>query len=232
MDTFDVFVYCGGKCGSMTLYETLKNNGYNTSHTHDNKYWLNNLKKDRSIFDYIDKSAEYKKIYIIDSYRTPIERSISSFFQNIKRFLPNYKDLTVTEIINWYNDNEMYLFESYHPINEVLTHYNLPLFEKFDFDKNYVRIEKNNIIFIKLLFSDISYWDRILGEIFEKPIHIYPDNLTVNKNIYDLYNEFKKHYKIPKNYIDHYLIEDNEFKIYNTPDQQKEYIDYWNTNSK
>jgi hypothetical protein len=226
MDDFDVFVYCGGKCGSMTLYKTLENNGYNACHTHGDTYWLINLKKNTSVFDCMDKSAECKKIYIIDSYRTPIERCISSFFQNIEDFLPSYKDLTITEIINWYDDNEMYLFENYHPINQALIHYNLPLFDKFDFDKRYVQIEKDNKVFIKLLFSDINYWDKILGEIFEKPIKIYSDNLTSNKNIYNLYNEFKKIYKIPKHYIDNHLIQTKEFKIYNTPEEQKSAVPF------
>ena len=35
----DCFVYCGGKCGSLTLYHTLLNNGFQTIHSHDNNNW-------------------------------------------------------------------------------------------------------------------------------------------------------------------------------------------------
>ena len=54
---------------------------------------VNNNKKDfekqfsyDGLIDLINRSSENKKLYIIDSYRTPIERKISSFFQNINNW--------------------------------------------------------------------------------------------------------------------------------------------------
>ena len=155
MEDYDVFVYCGGKCGSMSLYETFIKNGYKCCQTHGNEYWINTLKKDFPIFDYINKSSETKKVYIIDCYRTPIERTISSFFQNICLFLPNYKDLKIKELIDYFNNN-LLLIENYHPINEVLKYYNLPQFDTFNFEKKYNIIEKDNKVFIKILFDDIN----------------------------------------------------------------------------
>lgn len=42
----------------------------------------------------------------------------------------------------------------------------------------------------------------------------------------DLYEEFKLKYKIPAIFINR-LNTDKEFKIFNTPNDQKKYIDYW-----
>ena len=52
-------------------------------------------------------------------------------------------------------------------------------------------------------------------------------NLTKNKPINNLYEEFKQNYKVPKTYIENILKNDINFKIYNTKKEQKEYIDKW-----
>ena len=51
-----------------------------------------------------------KEIYIIDSYRTPIERKISSFFQNV------LSDST-QNIIDNFNKDYLFYIEEYHSIN-------------------------------------------------------------------------------------------------------------------
>ena len=82
---YQVFIYCSGKSGSSTLLNTFKMNYYQCTKLHTNIKFEWQFKK--SIFDMIDSSCEkFDKIYIIDSYRTPIERKISSFFM-IKYFL-------------------------------------------------------------------------------------------------------------------------------------------------
>ena len=227
MDEYDIFVYCGGKCGSKTIQKSFENNGYKTCHLHNNYYWMNNLKNSIPIFDIIDRISKEKKIYIIDCYRRPIERGISGFFQNISNRLPNYDTLTVHEIINWFNNNQEFMRENYHPINEILEHYNLPLFEKFDFNKRYNIIEKDNKVFIKILFSDIDKWETIFSEIIGNKITISSDNLTESKNTYNLYNEFKKYYVPPIDYVDFIATYDREFFIYNTQKEQEEYIEKW-----
>jgi hypothetical protein len=224
----NIFVYCGGKCGSSTLHNTFIQNGYESIHLHNNLYYKFNLKHEDDIFQLINLSVEkFKKIYIIDAYRTPIERKISSFFQNITIYLPNYYNLKLDEIIDFFNNNLIEHIEEYHSINEVLEYYNVPLWNKFDFENNYNTIESNGIIFIKILFKDIKKWDDILSKIFGKQIKIYNDNLTQDKSINNLYKEFKKNYKVPKTYIFNILINDKEFKIYNTEKEQEEYINYW-----
>jgi len=230
----NVLIFCGGKCGGTTLSTTFKNNGYNTLHMHSstcfglynpNYYDLHKI----STFYVIDYNANKNKLYIIDSYRTPIERKISSFFQNITFYVPNYKTQNIYELIDIFNSlfNKL---ETYHSIDEVLNHYHLPLFKTFDFDNKYNMIEKDNMVFIKLRFNDIDEWSNILSVIFQKNITIYSKNLTKNKNIANLYNEFKNTYKIPKQFLKDILKIDH-FLIYNTLEEQQKYIEYWENNS-
>jgi len=247
-----VIVYCGGKCGSRTLHNSFDNkNGFNSFHTHGYvnynifqkknpheytliKNFLNNhhiydtFVQPDTIYDLIDIACtKYKNVYIIDSYRTPIERKMSSFFQNITIHLPNYNDLSTQELINFFNDECLYNIENYHSINEVLNNYNMPLFNNFDFEKKYVVSKYNNITFVKILFKNIDTWSNILSEILGKQITVYQDNLTENKDIYNIYKEFKENYSVPVNYINNVLLKDDEFKIYNSITEQKTYIHNW-----
>ena len=227
---YNVFVYCGGKCGSSTLQVSFTNNNYQTIHVHGYmEYTPNNITY--NIYDLMNASSKkYGTIYIIDSYRTPIERKISSFFQNIHDHLPNYKDLTLTEIINNFNKNYIYVLEEYHTINQALNYYQVPLFTTFDFENGYNMVKKENKIFIKILFKNIDKWETILSNIFQKPIMMYPENLTKDKPIHALYKEFLKEYKVPKAYLDHMKVNDTEFKIYNTKSEQKDYVKKWKKN--
>jgi len=227
---FNVFVFCGGKCGGSTITLTLLTNGYNVTHLHS--FTIKGLIHSEINTNAVPKTIEnsckkYEEVFIIDSYRTPIERKISSFFQNIELDIPNYNYLTVEELIIIFNNKYFFLLENYHPINEVLEYYNIPLFDKFDFKKGYNIFKNDNKIFIKLLFKNINKWEEQLSEIFQKKIIIQNENLTINKNINNLYEEFKKKYKVPKNYLLNELINDSEFKIYNSEKEQKEYIELW-----
>jgi inorganic pyrophosphatase len=225
----NVFVYCGGKCGSSTLFNSLNFKHFKTIQLYSNFYYKKITKQDKSIFNLIDDSCKFfNRVYIIDSYRTPIERKISSFFQNINKYLPNYEQMSINEINTFFKENLFNKIEEYHSINEVLLHYNVPLFSKFNFESRYNIAIQDNKIFIKILFKDIDNWDSILSEIFEENIKINPKNVTKLKKIKILYEKFKLNFRVPKNYIDNVLIKDVEFKIYNSEEDQRKYIEYWN----
>jgi hypothetical protein len=223
-----IFVFCGGKSGSCTLHETFKKNNYDSIKVHSNQEYQIKYGNTYTIFDIINITCnKYNNVYIIDSYRTPIERKISSLFENINTHLPNYKNLSIHEIIDFFNNNLLHILEEYHSINEVFKYYNLQLFNSFDFEKKYNIVKYDNKIFIKLLFKDINIWNQILSNIFNKEITIVNSNLSNNKDQYNLYKLFLDNYKVPKKYIKDILINDNEFKIYNTLEEQKNYIEYW-----
>ena len=172
-------------------------------------------------------SIKNKKLYIIDSYRTPIERKISSFFHNIHVHVPSYKNKSCEELIDIFNTKYLNTIEEYHSINPIMEEYGVEPFNTFDFKKKYVIKKQGNLIFIKLLFSDISNWIDILSEIFNKKIIIPPEqkqNLSKNKNYFSIYNEFKLMYKTKKSYINNILKNDKQFRIFNTQEQQELYI--------
>ena len=150
------------------------------------------LKIDPNIFNIINKSiAVNRQVYFIDVYRPPIERKISSFFWKYAyTHIPNYSKLNVYQLIHIFYNKFLRTLEEYHSINEVMNHYNVPLFTSFDFDKKYNIITKNNMHFIKLRVDNISEFDKILAYIFQIPIKMHNDNVTNNKPIYSLYQEF------------------------------------------
>jgi len=229
-EVFDIFIFCGGKCGGTTLFKTFETHHHKTLFLHSFSF-LNNYTYITNVPESIQESSKLKPIYIIDCYRTPIERKMSSFFQGIHKFIPDYKNKTVEELIEFFNTKFFYQEEEYHPINEALTHFDIPLWTTFDFKNGYNKLEQDNKIFVKILFRDIDKWDSILSEILGQPITLHSDNISDEKEYATLYKEFKALYKVPKNYLENQLLKNNEFKIYNTKEEQKEYIENWTARS-
>ena len=227
---FNVFVFCGGKCGGVTLAKTFTNNGYTTTHLHGLKtkgLFNTNIDVSKTI-ETLDLSCKhYNKVIIIDSYRTPIERKISAFFQNISLHLPDYNKLSTKQLIDYFNEKLLYNIEEYHSINGLLKHYEIPLFSNFNSNLKYNIIEKDNKIFIKIRFNEINEWGNILSRALGKKIVMHNGNLTAKKDIAKLYSNFKNNYKVPKDYLTTKLVNDTEFKVYNTEDEQKLYIKEW-----
>jgi hypothetical protein len=229
METFDIFICCGGKCGGTTMAYTFHQNGYKTTHLHSSKH-LGNFKSSIDVshtFDIIDASKQKGPIYIIDSYRTPVERKISCFFQKIHTYLPNYESMPIQNIITYFNENILFTsVGGHHPINEFLQNYKMPLFHKFNFKRRYNISHKGNIIFVKVLFSDIKDWGTILSYAVNKEIIIHNANMTEDKSINALYSQFKDVYRLPKSYLSK-IENDSEFKIYTPAYEQKKYLKKW-----
>ena len=235
---YEVFIFCSGKCGGSTLYNTFLKNEYNSLQTHSNWFWMNDLKMKGSVFDVIERSRiHYKNIYIIDSYREPIGRKISSFFQILDVFKIYFKNNNHInfDIYNTFYSELVDIFlkyyleqgEEYESIDEVCCYYNVPRIKEFDFEKGYVKIEHNNITIIKLLFKDIQIWDKYLSKIFNKNITIKSENLSENKPYKTIYNNFVSKFRIEKNKLVKMLSTNNSFKIFNTIEEQEKIIDKW-----
>ena len=247
-NNLDVVILCGGKCGSTTLEETIKSH-YKIVRAHDNfniRYILDTYKltvkdtdlmpgdENLKLFDIISRVKDKKMIVVFDVYRTPIERKISSFFENIKYTIPNYQDLSVDSIINYFNMNNLiYTLEEYHPIDRLMEYLNIPTFDKFNFEAKCNIIQEGNLVLIKLRFHDIGEeWNRILSILFNDKIVVKDSNVTESKDYNRLYKEFKSKYRVPRKYLDEYLSKDKQFKIYNTPQEQEEYIRKWRALSR
>jgi hypothetical protein len=225
---YDAIVLCGGKCGGTALSLALKESGYSTAHFHSHIH--RGMVKSNieitptfTLYNAINNIPTSHLIYIIDSYRTPIERKISAFFQNISITIPDYKTLSVEDLIVIFNQKYLSEIEEYHPMDAIMTHYNVPIFKEFDFAKSYNIARNDNLVFIKILFKDIKKWDAILAGIMDKPIVLQEKNINNNP----LYKAFLKIYRVDRSYLQTTLQQDTTFTIYNTKEEQKEYIDRW-----
>jgi hypothetical protein len=219
--TFDptntqVYINCGGKSGSKTLEKTLSQH-FKCVHTHGNFYFQKHvLKNDKyMLYDAIKQSmAHFDQVYIIDSYRQPIERAISSCFQN--------KPKTTLDTFNY----NLLIGENYSCLEETLYEFGIKSIHKFDFKKKYFLTKYKNVNIIKIRFSDINEWGKILSNIFNMPITMCPDNLSHNKSYYENYLNVLKNIKIPTYYF-RCLINSREFKIFNTADETNHYVNKW-----
>lgn len=230
---FNVFIFCGGKCGGVTLSRTMEKSGYRVCHLHNfNSKGLYTSNIDMTkIYDIIDKSCKtFEKVYFIDAYRTPIERKISSFFQNISAHVPHYKSLPMTDLISIFNTRFLAKLDNYHPMNMLLDYYKLPAITTFDFSKQYNVIEHGNKVIVKLLFKDINNWGARLSGICNKPIQVMSENLTKNKPIGKFYSDFLRLYTVPASYLK-IILSEPEFKIYNSEQDQTDYRIKWTLKS-
>ena len=182
---------------------------------------------DITVFDVINHNRRNKHVvYFIDSYRTPIERAMSAFFQNIDTRAPNYKTMSMQQLIARFN-MDLFRRSVQNSIYEVMDHYRVPHFSSFDFEKKYNSTQQGNMVFIKVRFSDIKEWSDILAQAFDKPITIHSSNLTEQKDVSTLYGEFKQVYRVPRKYLRENLRRDRQFAIYNTAEERTAYLDYW-----
>jgi hypothetical protein len=240
LDKINVFVYCSGKSGGSSLANTLYNHGYKVLHVHNNTCmgFFDKVKIDFSIvttnelITYNSSKYPNNTIYVIDSYRTPIERKISAYFQHLHKYFPDYKNTNINTILQCFNDkNFIYCTEEYQSFENLFNYFKLEQINNFDFENNYVITQHNNIKFIKLRFNNITSWDTMLSTIFNKQIKILPCNITRHSDKGKLYQKFKKRYVIPKQYLEHFLPYDKYFKVFTNELEKKDYYEYWNNKS-
>lgn len=226
-----IFVYTPPKVGSTTLVSSLRislSNTFSIVHIHD-EIMLNFFTGIQNIT--VNEIIQYNKyigknVYVIDIYRTQIERNISDFFENLapchfsntEENINNYK---IDKIINRFNSIFPYL-----PYNDYYTEiYNIPKIDNFDFKKKYLYQVVNDIHYIKLRLKDSSEWGNILTPLLGCEIVIVNDYQTTNKVIGKLYENFKKTYKIPSNLLD--SVKNCKYLSYYY--SEKERNDYLNT---
>lgn len=228
-----VFIYTPPKVGSTTLVTSLRISAsfkLTVIHIHDETMLqvLINI-QNVSINDIIKYNAYIgKKVYVIDVYRSPIERKMSEFFEKIADMHfntteENLNNYNVNKIINRFNKIFPYLANDADYFKEK---YNLELPENFDFEKKYLLQEKDNITYVKLRLRDSSEWDKILQEIFDVNVVIISDYKTDNKPINRLYSQFKNEYMLPSNLAT--TISNCKYLNYYYNSQEKEeYLNTW-----
>jgi hypothetical protein len=178
------------------------------------------------IIHYIS-STQGKEVYVIDVYRTPIERKMSEFFEKISPYhfnntednISNYKMSRITDRFNK-------LFPHLAKGDHYFDKYNIPNPIPFDFNKKYTLQEYNNVKYIKLRLCDSKIWNTILTDILKVNVIVINDYQTERKSIGEFYKKFKQEYKLPSNYID--LIADcTYFNYYYSYQERENYLNMW-----
>ncbi len=231
-----IFVYCPPKVGSTTLVSSLRlsaSDKLTILHLH-NEIMLKVLYNitDVTINDIIHYNKQLgKKVYVIDIFRTPIEHKMSSLFENIDTFhfnttVDDLKTYDVKKIITRFNN----LFPYLAPSDHFKDKYEIVVPEKFDFEKKYILVEKNDVKYIKLRLKDSNYWREILREILNVDVFLVNDYETDSKAVKDVYLNFKNNYKIPSNLFEN-IKNSSSLSYYLNEEERNEYIQTWQNKS-
>lgn len=226
-DTY-IFIYSPPKTGTTTLVTSLRislGKSCNIVHIHDETMLrvltgIVNI----TINDIIKHlSSIGKHVYVIDIYRTPIERKMSEFFDKISvlhfnNTIDNINNYSIDKITNRFNK----LFPHLAAGDHYHEKYNITTIEQFNFIKKYTLQIINGVTYIKLRLSDSSQWASILSEVLHQDIVIITDYASDN----ELYKRFKLAYKIPCNLLE-MVKHCKYFQFYNTLNEQQQYINKW-----
>lgn len=227
-----IFIYTPPKVGSTSLVSSIRisaANKYNVLHIHD-EVMLNVLTGCNNIT--INEIIHYNKkigknVFVIDIYRTPIERKISEYFEKLSCHHFNNTDenlinYNIKKIINRFNK----LFPHLASEDYFQSIYNVEIPNCFDFEKKYLHVIKNGINYIKLRLYDSSIWNKILSDLLQTEIVIVHDYETEKKKIGDLYKKFKINFQIPINLWKN-IQECSYLNYYLSPEEKKTYFDFW-----
>lgn len=189
---FNNYILCGGRCMGTTITNTLFKNNFTTAHVHTRyggRMFMTNFNINY-VYELICYNSIHDYVYVIDNYRTPIEREISSFILNINVHVKNLNTFTVDELTELYLNNYFYKLELYHPLDDFK--FFLGILQEYpnqnDFSRGYMITNFYNLKLIKIL--DSSNLENILTNIYNKKITIYELNKSCITE--PLIIEFKK----------------------------------------
>ena len=227
-----IFVYSGPKVGSTSIVSSLRIFGtdkFSVIHIHDEEMLKVLGHIDGITINEIILYNKYlgKDVYVIDVYRSPIERKMSAYFEKIGAYHFNNTDQNVNKynmqkIINRFNKVLPYLANGDHFIDK----YNIPIPNNFDCQQKYLLVEHHGIKYIKLRLKDTSSWNNILTNLLGSKICIVKDYESTNKPIKDLYLAFKLIYRIPQNLLNE-IMNCKYLKYFYSTDELSDYFRQW-----
>ena len=236
-----VFVYTGLKVGSTSLVSSFRifaSKKINVFHFH-NENMLPQKFKDAgvTINDLIHYCATVldKKVYVIDVYRTPIEKKISTYFERMAVYHFNAPENVVATysmdmLIKRFNQlfpyigAEDYLTERY---GEKVCEKTRELFQTFPHMQHYLAFDCGMVKYIKLRLMDSAHWGSILSTIFGIHIEVVTDYASDKKVLGNVYATFKKEYKIPDAYLAAIKDADPHFAYYLSDKERTAYVAKW-----
>jgi len=227
-----IFIYTPPKVGSTTLVTSLRVSlckSYNIIHIHDDIMlrMLTDI-KDVTINEIIYYLGEQRKnVFVIDVYRTPIERKMSAYFEKLSSIHFNN---TEDKINNYKLERIVTRFNKLYPHLSIADHY-FEYFDikdpiPFDFEKKYTVQIINNIKFIKLRLIDSNSWNIFLSDILNTEIVLVNDYQTDKKELGTLYKKFKEEYRLPQNFFEE-IKNCKYFNFYYSEEERNVYLASW-----
>lgn len=212
----DYLVYSSHKTATQTLVNTLTQNGYNCRHCH----FLRDIGMSPNSFvsfldDYFIKHQ--RQLEVITTFRDPIERHVSSFFQWYGSKPVRDEDVeSEFDTIIYKNEihdlqsqfideiNNVSLIGQQESIDELCKELGIGVVDlSFDFNKQYGIYETEKIkIYIFRFDLLVTKLVGLLSLITDHDIELYNSNLGNAKWYHEIYSEFKKTLKIPRDTID------------------------------
>lgn len=229
-----IFIYSAPKVGSTSLVSTFRVFGahaLNVIHVHDERMLEAIVGvKNVSICDliYYTQKILGHEVYVVDVYRTPIERKMSTFFEKIALFHfntipPRMNTYPMIKLIRRFNK----LFPHIGEGDWFLDKFNIPVPDMFDADAGYISVSKMGVTFIKLRLADCDKWPTILTTIFGIPIKtVITDYEGQGKIIKDVYSSFKDQYLIPRHFL-RTIEQSRDFVYYMSEMERDAYISKW-----
>ena len=227
-----IFIYTPPKVGSTTIVSSLRLSlgaGFSVIHIHDETMLqvltgITNV----SINDIINHLANIgKTVYVIDVYRTPIERKMSEFFEKISPYHFNNSEENINKYsIKRVTERFNKVFPHLENGDHYMDKYNLPNPAQFDFNTKFLVQKVNNVVYVKLRLCDSVMWGGFLSTIFGSEVVIVTDYQSSQKTIGDLYARFKNEYKLPVNFLET-IRNCNQMRLYYSEEERKQYLNMW-----
>lgn len=236
-----VIVYCGGKCGSTALLEFFRGQGMPVVRIHNMDHFVEEHLRGltprptfRELVRFLQK--HYGMIYVVDAYRDPIERRMSSFFQNFRFNLErmgispsSWKGMSTHERMASFEESGIPILERRNGIDSVYRDFFTAC---YDFQaKRQVLDRGDGVRLIKLRFVDIDQWPLILQPVIPGLLShksMPRTNATAeNKKWGAEYSEWRRSFRLRNPGIFWFMVMDPVFHKYHTMEELVDYHNKW-----
>ena len=183
-----VYIRSGGKTGSSTLVQSFRVTKLCE---------VNGSSKRHSTFTHI-RDDETKRVLVVTSFRDPITRMMSSFFENLTKHVPYFKKLDKffhPSKFEYYYSLCKKKFDSYLASCQYIEAYH-PVGCPSQFVDTFFHEKKkdSNHDILWLRFDNINKWHTQIASIVPQ-FKLISSNVSTRKPYADFYKYFQQHYR-------------------------------------
>lgn len=235
-----VIIFCGGKSGSSALLEFFRTQNIPAVRIHNMDHFveehLRGMTPRPTFWEFIKFIRKYcGMINVIDSYRNPIERRMSSFFQNFRFNLDRmgvspqtWRRMTLRDRMRTFEQLGIPILERRNGIDSIDKEF---FMGSFDFVQKRQILDRDGTRMIKLRFVDIGDWPKILHRLIpgvSASAEMPRANITENEPKRGAeYAEWKQSFRLTDPSIFWFLVMDPIFHKYHTMEELVAYHDKW-----